>query len=212
MLTKRGFNDKNCNSRFDFINTKVNIVKSKRSTHICTQDNTSNLHSCKRSQVMQLPFGILFSIILIAVFVFVAFFAIKVFLEQRDCSQIGLFINDLQGEIDNVWMSSETSSGIFSAVLPSGIKYVCFADMEAAEGLSGDDDIIREIERYSSEKNLFFYPAKYSCNMPAQIIKHINITEITKYENPYCIENKKGRINMTIEKDYYEALVKIKRG
>lgn len=161
---------------------------------------------------MQLPFGMLFSILLIAVFIFVAFYAIKVFLEQRDCSQIGLFINDLQSEVDNAWMSSETSSGIFSAVLPSGIRHVCFADLEEAEGLSGDDDIIREIERNSADRNMFFYPAKYSCNMPAQIMKHLNVTEITDDENPYCIENKKGRINMTIKKDYYESLVKIKRG
>ena len=166
----------------------------------------------KRAQVMQLPFGMLFSILLIAVFIFVAFFAIKIFLEQRDCSQTGLFINDLQSEVDNAWMSSETSSDVFSAVLPSGIEYVCFADLEAAEGLSGDEGIAEEIERNSPERNMFFYPSRYACNMPAQIIKHINITEITKYENPYCIENKRGRINMTIEKDYYEALVKIRRG
>ena len=172
----------------------------------------------KRAQVMQLPFGMLFSILLIAVFIFVAFFAIKAFLEQRDCSQIGLFINDLQGEIDSVWMSSETSSDIFSAVLPSGIEYVCFADLEAENGLAGDANIAREIERNPIERNMFFYPAKKACNMPAQIMKHLNMTEIISdefgniVENPYCIENRKGRINMTIKKDYYEALVKINRG
>ena len=166
---------------------------------------------------MQLPFGMLFSILLIAVFIFVAFFAIRAFLEQRDCSQIGLFINDLQGEIDSVWMSSETSSDIFSAVLPSGIEYVCFADLEAENGLAGDANIVREIERNPIEREMFFYPAKKACNMPAQIMKHLNMTEIISdefgdVENPYCIENIKGRVNMTIKKDYYESLVKIKRG
>ena len=171
----------------------------------------------KKSQVMQLPFGMLFSILLIAVFIFVAFFAIRAFLEQRDCSQAGLFINDLRSEVDSVWMSSETSRDVFSATLPSGIKYVCFADLEAEE-LSGDNSIIREIERNPADRNMFFYPSRYSCDMPSQIIEHINITEIISdefgniAENPYCIENKNGRTSMTIEKDYYESLVSIRRG
>ena len=64
------------NSRFDFINTKLNIAKSKRSTHVCAQDKTLNLHSRKRSQVT--IFIIVAIIIVAAIIGFFVFFKPKI--------------------------------------------------------------------------------------------------------------------------------------
>ncbi len=204
---------KRSNSRLDFLNTKGNIAKS------------------RRSQVMQLPFGMMFSILLIAVFVFVAFYAVGAFLSYRDCSQIGIFIDGLKNDVANAWTSSESSSSKFSGALPSGIEYVCFADIAAGRNEDGmldgwwgayappsidGEEIVDEIENYPLERNMFFYPAEKACSMAAEIIEHINITETINYgrgdyENPYCIENTKGKVSMMLEKGFNEALVSIGR-
>ena len=63
----------------------MRMQKEKRSTRVSVPDTINNLATSKRSQVMQLPFGMMFSILLIAVFVFVAFYAVGAFLSYRDC-------------------------------------------------------------------------------------------------------------------------------
>jgi len=209
----------------------MRMQKEKRSTRVSVPDTINNLATSKRSQVMQLPFGMMFSILLIAVFVFVAFYAVGAFLSYRDCSQIGIFIDDLKNDVANAWTSSESSSSRFSGTLPSGIEYVCFADIAAGRNEDGmldgwqgayappsidGEEIVDEIENYPLERNMFFYPGENACSMAAEIIEHINITETINYgggdyENPYCIENIKGKASMMLEKGFNEALVSIRR-
>lgn len=169
----------------------------------------------KKAQMFHLPFGMIFSIILIIVFIVVAFVAIRHFLGIRDCSQIGLFKDDLQNEIDRAWHSDMTSE-IFPpedstvTYLPSSILYVCFIDID--DEASGDnEDFYSEILKYLHEnQNMVFYPPKKACEgLRSFEIKHINITEITAENNPYCVKNVNGKPSMKIEKEFYGS-VKIK--
>jgi len=80
----------------------------------------------KNGQI-KLSFGMIFSIILIIVFLAFAFYAIKTFLGIRDAAQTGKFINDLKSDIDRVWKSTESSEER-EYVLPSKIDYICFVD------------------------------------------------------------------------------------
>ena len=62
----------------------------------------------KKAQI-KLSFGMIFSIILIIVFLAFAFYAIKVFLGIQNTAQIGKFISDLKSDVDRVWKSTESS-------------------------------------------------------------------------------------------------------
>jgi len=70
-------------------------------------------------------------------------------------------------------------------------------------------DDIYSVDFNPNNENLFLYPTKIGCNMPAHNIPHIDVNEITKTQNPYCIEVNKGKVNLVIEKELNDPLVKI---
>ncbi len=155
--------------------------------------------------VMQLPFGLIFSIILIVIFIVVAIIAVKALLNTQKCSQINIFADDLQKQIDEIWKGSK-GEVVFASNLPSGIEYVCFADLSKPETI--DTEIYEELRRnFNPNANLYFYPQKHACGEPYRTIYHINLTSL---DNPYCIENN-NQIKIRIQKDYFESLVSISR-
>ena len=121
-----------------------------------------------RNGQVEMSFGMIFSIILIVIFLVVAFYAIKTFFNIQNSTKESLFVNDFQVDIDRIWKSTEGSDKI-SYVLPSGISDVCFVDFDIeAKGDRGD--IYSELEFNSvGEKNLVFYPAESSEKMGAKI-------------------------------------------
>lgn len=155
--------------------------------------------------VMQLPFGMIFSIILIVVFIAVAIYAISAFLGWKKCAEIGMFKEDLQEEIDRAW-NSEQSSKVFDRSLPSDVKEVCFIELETGKG-----EKYEELKQYGYVKaNVFFWPLEKACKgLEAFEIKHLDIKKITEKENPYCVNVVKGRIEVKIEKGFYDAIVKV---
>ena len=54
---------------------------------------------------------------------------------------------------------------------------------------------------------MFFYPQKKAC-IKAVNIEHVDMAELT---NPYCIEVENGKIEIKIEKGFYDALVRVSR-
>jgi len=150
--------------------------------------------------MMDLPFGLIFSIILIVVFIVVAFIAIRYFLNLGKCSQVGLFYQDFENKINTAWKSTSTSD-LFKVSLPSGIDKVCFANMSARITNTQDGSLIRS---YSPDSNLFLIPMSATCEMPQKIIAHLNIAEITKTKNPYCISSKS---DIKIKKGIYDKFV-----
>jgi hypothetical protein len=47
--------------------------------------------------------------------------------------------------------------------------------------------------------------------IPEKQIDNINIANITSTENPYCIDNVKGKVSLILAKDFGENLVRIMR-
>ena len=162
----------------------------------------------RAQQLFGLPFSVIFSIFLIIFFIVIAFIAIRHFLGLRDCTQIGLFIEDLQADVDRAW-SSQSSSFEFSGNLPSNLDYVCFANL--SNSLKGGDiesEVYSDISIYqSADASLFFYPRANACDMPYHNIEHIDVNGITELKNPYCIEIESGGVVIKIEKEFGEALV-----
>ena len=62
----------------------------------------------KRGQ-MKLSFGMIFSIILIIIFISFAFYAIQKFLSIQNSVQVGKFVNEFQQNVDKIWKGSQGS-------------------------------------------------------------------------------------------------------
>ncbi len=162
----------------------------------------------RKAQLFGMPFSTIFSILLIAIFIVVAFFAIRYFLNIRKCSEMGLFVDDFKGEVESAWQS-QSSSKTFVSTLPSGIEHVCFADLSAgASGTNKEREIYQELRKNADyTANLFFYPQREAC-LRATNIEYVNVTELT---NPYCFEVRDKRVEIRIEKGFFDALVKVSR-
>ncbi len=140
----------------------------------------------KRGQ-MKLSFGMIFSIFLIIIFLAFAFYAIKKFIVLQQDIQIESFANDLQENVDAMWKSPQGSSEE-SYSLPKKVESICFRNNELS--------------------NLMFISSK---PISGKNIEHLDITIIISEEEPYCIPNENGKVNLIISKDFGEDLVIISR-
>ncbi len=161
----------------------------------------------KRGQ-FQLSFGMIFSIILIIVFITVAFYVINVFLGIRDNVETGAFINDLDFEIERVWKSSGGEERVVNFNLRgSEITHICFYNaIQEQKGKYKEqyEDIANNVDY---RDNFYFYPRRFA-EIDSAEIEHINLN---LPENPYCIENKEGGFSIEIKKDIRDELVTISR-
>jgi len=151
---------------------------------------------------MGLPFGMLFAILLIVVFIVATFMGIRFFLDFGKTSEVGLFYQGLQKNVDDAW-NGQSSSARFNIDLPSGVKEVCFANLSATITNPGVEyDYIKDFFVY--EANTFLIPPGEGKGMEWKLIRHIDIAKITERENPYCVKVADG---LTIKKDFYDKLV-----
>lgn len=147
---------------------------------------TSSMLGQSRGQI-KLSFGMIFSIILIVIFIAFAFYAIKIFLGLQGSAEIKKFVNDLQLDIDRVW-KSDGASQEREYILPSKVEYVCFVDDEY--------------------QNLIFQASEF---IKGTKIDRIDVQKTTEGEDPFCIKNIDGKIKIRLQKDFREALVTIVR-
>jgi hypothetical protein len=140
-----------------------------------------------RKGQLQLSFGMIFSIILIIVFIAFGFYAITKFIDLQKTIQIENFLRDFQNDVDKMWKSPQGSQ-VITYSLPTKITSICFVDDE-------------------------FQNLKFTSNeiIVGKMIENLNIAEITAVENPFCIGNIKGKIRLTIVKDFGETLVRVER-
>lgn len=166
----------------------------------------------KRGQTrgqMQISFGMIFSIILIIVFLAFAFYAIRVFLGTQNDAQSAKLINDLQSDIDRIW-ASQTSAETKEYVAPGKADYACFIDFsKSAEGDNAVfyEDIKNKIDYVS--RNFAFYPASHESFASAEI-GHVDIERVTSEQNPACAKVAGGKVKFTLKKEYGENLITIK--
>lgn len=153
-------------------------------------------------QTMGMPFGMIFAIFLIVVFVVIAFMAVKSFLNIGDSASVGMFYDELQDAVDNALRSQESDRS-FAIDLPSGIERVCFGNLSAAISNPGADyDAIKNYDVYNA--NVFLVPPEEAENMQWKNIEHLNVTKITAVKNPYCVS---VDVDLRIRKEFYDRLV-----
>jgi hypothetical protein len=155
-------------------------------------------------QSIGMSFGMIFSIFLIVVFIFVAFMAVRFFLDLGDSAGVGMFYDELQDAVDDAVSSQETTKS-FDINLPNDVKRVCFSNLSDVITNAGEDYDI--IERYSVyDANVFLIPPETAENMAWKKINRINISAITKEQNPYCVDVEDG---LTLRKGFYDRHVVI---
>ncbi len=150
-----------------------------------------SIRSPKRGQTrgaMELSFGMLFSIILIIIFIAFAIYGIGKFLNLQKNIQTKTFVNDLQFDIDKLWNSQGSQPVEYS--LPASVEKVCFSEFEK--------DINLEIR---GEKLIGDYN-----------VKHAKISDdFSKGKGGNCISVENRKIKLQLEKDSGEALVRIEK-
>lgn len=158
----------------------------------------------KRADI-NLSFGVIFSVILIAVFIFAAVYAINFFLDYSQCVQVGSFYDGLQKEVSNAYLSQSTENKKFQISLPSSIDKICFANLSAPITNPGEEyDLIADF--YLEDANLFLIPGESACGIPYKKITRLNVAEITKVKNPYCVYSDE---ELTLTKQIYDRAVLI---
>lgn len=164
----------------------------------------------KNKGEMQISFGMIFSIIMIIIFITFAFYGIGKFLSIQNTAQAGKFANDLQNDIDKMWKSSQGSQEQ-EYFLPSKVKYVCFTNYEDKDVSRGSYANFFEETRqaFFEEENLFLYPIGSGEGFDSVALEHLDIEKITEEDNPLCFANENGKVVFTIKKNFGEALVTI---
>ena len=130
-------------------------------------------YGVKGQQTMGLPFGMIFAIFLIVIFIVVAFVGIKSFLSFGRTSSVGLFYQELQESVDDAWRG-QSSSSHFDINLPSKIDKICFANLSATITNRGKDyEFIKDF--YVYEANVFLIPPGAGEGMEWKLIDHLDI-------------------------------------
>src|SRR3989344_5094359 len=132
----------------------------------------------KKAQ-LSLSFGMIFSIILIVIFISFAFFAISKFLGIQKSVETGRFLNDFQADVDRIWQGSQGSE-VKIYTIPKKIEYVCFADY--AEQERGQNSVLHQrlVEVYYENENMFFYPVGSGEGLDSKELRHIDIKRMTQ--------------------------------
>lgn len=160
---------------------------------------------------INLSFGMIFSIILIVVFIVFAFYAIGKFLDIQKSAKTAQFIQSLETDVDKMWRSSQGSQEVEYS-LPSSVEHICFADFDSPVVPQSKKEIYDEFRFvYFEDENMFFYPVGSSGGLDSTKITNIDVVGITNNENPYCIPTENGKVKLTIRKGLDETLVTIIR-
>ena len=159
---------------------------------------------------MKLSFGMIFSIILIVIFLAFSVFAIQKFLEIQDAAQVSKFSSNLQEDIDKIWRGSQGSIEK-EYTIPKGVTYVCFTDYSS--GKKGKYIVVYDslLQTYFEKENFFFYPLGSGLGLNSKEVKHIDLEKTTENENPFCIENLDNKLKLIIKKNFGEVLVTIEK-
>ena len=139
---------------------------------------------------MQLSFGMIFSIILIATFLAFAIYGIVKFLGIQKQAKAASFFADLQDDLNTVWKSPEATKPV-EYFQPSEIAQVCFVK-----------------DNYN---NVVFNPLNAVSGVNAPMIEHLDIPSTIGNSDQLCINAVSGKISFILKKDFGENLVTVKK-
>ena len=160
----------------------------------------------KRGSI-SLSFGMIFSIIIIIAIIGVAFYAISYFLNLGKCTEISLFYQNFQKEVDKAW-SSEITRESFIGNLPGGIKSVCFFDRDATGAIGVGEEYEALEDYFITRGNMFLYPPEDACNQVSKKAEHVDLSGLGGW---HCFEVRDKKVRIPLEKGSFDALVRINK-
>ena len=144
----------------------------------------------EKKGAMELSFGMIFSIILIIIFIVFAIYGIGKFLNLQKNIQTKTFVDNLNFDIDKLWKSQGSQPVEYP--LPANVEKICF----------NEDEFEKDINLEIRGEKL----------MGAYNIKHAKISEdFSKGTGGNCVSVENRKIFLQLEKDYGEALVRIEK-
>ncbi len=151
-----------------------------------------------------LSFGMIFSIIIMIAIIAVSFYVIKSFVFTSKCAEAGLFYNDLEEYIDEAWQST-IHQDTFKGSLPDGIEQVCFGNLTtiAIPTSQTEFDSLSRSFINNRDRNVFILPIEKACDTSLASLK-LSHVKIPKF---FCLEVKKGQIELKTQKTQFESLV-----
>lgn len=149
-----------------------------------------SLEKTNKRGAMELSFGMIFSIILIIIFIAFAIYGIGKFLNLQKDIQTKTFVNDLTFDIDKLWKSQGSQPAEYS--VPANVERVCFSEDEFEKDIDLEIRGKEFIQTYD--------------------IKHAKISEyFSKGSGGTCVSAENGKIKLQLEKSYGEVLVTISK-
>jgi hypothetical protein len=139
----------------------------------------------KRRGAIELSFGMIFSIVLIIIFLAFGFYAITKFLDLQKNIQTEKFLSDFQGDVNLMWKSQQGSQPR-TYTLPTDITAVCFKNDEFENLQFSSNKIIR-----------------------GKKILNIDIEKTIGDKDSLCMQNVNGKVSMTLVKNFGDVLVTI---
>ncbi|MFC1685965.1 hypothetical protein ACFLZZ_03005 [Nanoarchaeota archaeon] len=168
----------------------------------------------KGQSTIEFPFQMLFSLILIAVFLYAAFTGINYFLERADQIKIGQFVLEIKAEVNEVWQTAESEQD-YTAQLPSKIEVVCFGDLSSTlVNLFCPDFELYRRQALIREANMLLCPPVESTKVGTDAYYKIDCEgkECLKIEQDLgvsCIPVENGKLSLTLSKDLESPTVSI---
>lgn len=164
----------------------------------------------KKGQTMEIPFQMIFSIILIAVAMFVAFWAIRHFMATAETAKIGTFVKDIESQVKSVYNEYEanmTQTFTFS----DKFAQVCFVNLSLGKSFSSGTFTSEDATLYFDpidNMNLFLIGAKAGEELTTaeeyglSSAKHIDCygKECLNFTTPTCFYVTKGKVTITFVK------------
>jgi uncharacterized membrane protein len=159
----------------------------------------------KAQQTMGLPFGVIFSLMLIIAFIIIAIIAVNYFLDTKNQVLVLSFYDDLQQEVKKALFSQQSEKD-FKISLPSKINSFCVINF-SNEIKGKNEELFKSVKGvYSEENNVFLYPIENVGDNPFYRIDYLNIEKMTLENNPECFDTKK---TLNIKKEFYDKSVLI---
>jgi hypothetical protein len=152
----------------------------------------------------ELSFTFIFSLILIAVFIFVAIWAIKHFLELKDRTMIQTAIEDLKSEVAEVWQAEESRKNI-TLLFPSTVKAICFANLSqplSTPNLFYSQNLQNYQQLYKNkEKNVFILPftLRNKYDIEGAYMVSCGVVNCLNFANPLCVDVRGGKVNLVLK-------------
>jgi len=139
----------------------------------------------KRGQ-MKLSFGMIFSIILVVLFLSFGFYGIKTLLDTQDKVQVEKFVDGLQKKVNDMQGSNYGSDEV-SFLLPSHIEGICFVNEKNNLQLHEED---------------FF---------EERVIDNLNEEKTVGDKESLCIKVVGGKVEFLLSKEYGEGSVTVSK-